>query len=168
MTTAHNLVEALLGDEDMPHGAQGVCSPGDVRCDPAAQRLLDTVRARFIDERTKGYSRNGAYVAPVSREAAMQQWLQVEPRFMREIMNNPEYRQRHGLGEAKDMPDWLKKKISGKSDDDEGGGDDGADDKGEKKSEKSASSTATDVAGGPKESGVGKAKDGDGKVDHTW
>jgi hypothetical protein len=63
----------------------------------------------------------------------------------------------------KKMPPWLQKKISGKSDEDEGkskGKEDEGDD--EPAKEKSASSTATDVAGGPK-----KAKDGD-KVEHTF
>lgn len=38
-----------------------------------------------------------------------------------------------------EMPDWLKKKISGKSDDDEGGESEGKDDEGGEKAEKKSS-----------------------------
>lgn len=70
-------------------------------------------------------------------------------------------------GDDKKMPPWLKKKISGKGGDDEAGDDakDGEETDGEEKAPKS---TASDVAGGPKENGVGKAKDGEGKVEHTF
>lgn len=47
-----------------------------------------------------------------------------------------------------EMPDWLKKKISGKAEEEDGDGG-GDDDGGEKKPKKSSSSssTSTDVAG---------------------
>jgi len=67
--------------------------------EPWMQRLLEVARAKFIDERVKGFTHpgTGQTFGPVPQEQAEARWAKAEPKFKAIIQSDPDVRAKFGM-----------------------------------------------------------------------
>lgn len=89
----NTLIKKVIGESDITLGTQ--VDPADMK------RLLQMVRDRFIDERTRGFihPETGEYIAPVSQQDAVRRWQAVAQNFEKLFGNiQPGSRESERLG----------------------------------------------------------------------